>query len=351
MPDTDFFCGYCDNVIGSSTVVEPFKRGMPGMLADELARELAEDDRNAHWAISLSDYTTTGCTITAHNKYDKNPRVPRVAKVWCRNCGLNLGNLQEGNRSCSVHGTRPIYHFLKIANVKFSSTDNEPRAIKPDENMEMKWKPGNAFGDAFHEAFYKWYINDYSNDRIRPSRKEALKDYIIGQGLSMKPPETEFEERGGLRSKRKTNLVFLDDIFPSPPRGARVAVKTKEEEEQIADAVMMAAQMNHEERSAELAVERETVEPVVVETIVLPATSEAPVEAVVEQPDDAASEASAYTVPSADDGAKADLERQLAGLRAASQADAKTDLLRQLEDLRVAVDRLTTTTVAILARS
>ena len=97
--------------------------------------------------------------------------------------------------------------------------------------------------------------------------------------------------------------------------------------------------------------------PVVVETIELPATSAAPVEAAedaprdTETPDDAASEASAFTLPSADDGAKADLERQLAGLRAASQAEAKTDLLRQLEDLRVAVDRLTAATVAVLPRA
>lgn len=287
MPDTDFLCRNCDNVIGQAALVQPFKPGMSAMSADELAGE----DLTTHWAIALSDYTTSGCIITPHYKYGKGGRIRRIAKVWCNQCKLNLGNLQEADSNTKTKALHlfiqaPIYHFLKVGNCEYRGEDGIAHPLNQDKDTELKWlHDSGLFNERFHAAFVEWFKNyNYkgNNRMLRRRSHSPFRLYLNDHGLSLAPP---------------------------------------------------------------------TAEPVVVDTVVLPASSEAPLEAPAEQPDDGASEASAYTLPSTDDGAKADLERQLAGLRAASQADAKTDLLRQLEDLRVAVDRLTTTTVAILARA
>lgn len=290
MSDTDFLCRHCDNVIGQAALVQPFKPGMSAMSADELARE----DLTTHWAIALSDYTTSGCIITPHYKYGKGGKIRRIAKVWCNQCKLNLGNLQEADNNTNtktkdlhLYIQAPIYHFLKVGNVEYRGEDGVAHPLNQDKDTELKWlHDSGLFNERFHAAFVEWFKGYHKLPRTPFNRMQRRRShhpfrlYLNDHGLSLAPP---------------------------------------------------------------------TAEPVVVDTNVLPASSEAPIEAPAEQPDDGASEASAYTLPSTDDGAKADLERQLAGLRAASQADAKTDLLRQLEDLRVAVDRLTTTTVAILA--
>ena len=345
MPQTTFCCRNCDNTIGKAVLVQPFRPGVPAMRPDDLVGM----DESTHWAIALNQYTTGGGVITPHNKYGTGGKVRRIAKVWCKNCKLNLGNLQEADNSRTTAESdlvQPdVYHFLKIANVKYRRTicgAFVTRAIDGDRDMELKWLPdSNLHNEQFHEAFVTWHLQHYKK-RSTSGRSRyttyPLRSYLDDRGLSLVPPADPFEgnvlvETIELPATSAAPLEAPDDV----------AVKTKEEDEQIADAVMMAVQMNYEERSAELAVEREAADP--------KDTKDTETEQPDEQPDDVASEASAFTLPSADDGAKADLERQLAGLRAASQADAKTDLLRQLEDLRVAVDRLTAATVAVLARA
>lgn len=300
MPQTLFCCRHCDNTIGKADLVQPFRQGMPAMPADDLV----DMDESTHWAIALNHYTTNGGVITPHNKYGTGGKIRRIAKVWCKNCNLNLGNLQEADKSRTTAepdlDVQPdVYHFLKIANVKYRTTIGHAFVTRPIDGgkaVEFKWlHDSGLFNEEFHEAFVTWHLQHYrTHSTGRRFRRTTctLRSYLDDRGLSLVPPA-------------------------APPK------------------------------------------PVVVETIELPATSAAPIEAAedvardteAETPDDVGSEASAFTLASADDGAKADLERQLAGLRAASQADAKTDLLRQLEDLRVAVDRLTAATVAVLARA
>lgn len=308
MPETLFCCRRCDNVIGHASLVQPFRQHMSAMPAEDLEKK--NMDESTHWAIALNHYTTSKCIITPHNKYDKGGKIRRIAKVWCDRCNLNLGNLQEADNSrttaeLDLDVQSDVYHFLKIANVKYRTTLGHSFVTRPIDcykDMELKcMNESGLFNEQFHNAFVMWhdlyYIKRSTGRRARRACI-TLRSYLDARGLSLVPLAAEFPGN------------------------------------------------------------------VVVETIEYPATSEVPIEAADpkdtkdteteqpdEQPDDAASEASAYTLPSTDDGAKADLERQLAGLRAASQADAKTDVLRQLEDLRVAVDRLTTTTVAILARA
>jgi len=288
MPQTLFCCRRCDNTIGKADLVQPFRQGMSAMPADDLA----ELDESTHWAIALNKYTTSGGVITPHNKYGTGGKIRRIAKVWCNKCNLNLGNLQEADNSRTTAepdlDVQPdVYHFLKIANVKYRTTIGHAFVTRPidgGKDVEFKWlHDSGLFNEEFHEAFVTWHLQHYkkrSTGRRYQYTTCTLRSYLDARGLSLVPPA-------------------------APPK------------------------------------------PVVVETIEFPATSAAP----IETPDDVASEASAFTLTSADDGAKADLEHQLAGLRAASQADAKTDLLRQLEDLRVAVDRLTAATVAVLARA
>lgn len=347
MPQTLFFCRNCDNTIGKADLVQPFRPGMPAMPADDLV----DMDERTHWAIALNLYTTGGGVITPHNKYGTGGKIRRIAKVWCNNCNLNLGNLQEAHNSRTTAEpdleNRPdVYHFLKIANVTYSTSIGPlgaRRAIDGDRDMELKWlSDSNLHNEQFHEAFVAWHLQHYkkrlSRALRRPYTTYPLRSYLDDRGLSLVPPADPFE------GNVVVETIELPATSAAPVEAPDdVARKTKEEDEQIADAVMMAVQMNYEERSAELAVEREAADP--------KDAKDTETEQPDEQPDDVASEASAFTLPSADDGAKADLERQLAGMRAASEADAKTDLLRQLEDLRVAVDRLTAATVAVLARA
>lgn len=301
MPQTLFCCRNCDNVIGEADLVQPFRQHMSAMPAEDLEKK--NMDESTHWAIALNKYTTSGGVITPHYKYGKGGKIRRIAKVWCDRCNLNLGNLQEADNSRTtaepdLDVQSDVYHFLKIANVKYRTTLGHSFVTRPIDcykDMELKcMNDSGLFNEQFHNAFVMWhdlyYIKRSTGRRARRACI-TLRSYLDARGLSLVPPA----------------IPFPDNV--------------------------------------------------VVETIELPATSAAPVEAAedvardTETPDDAASEASAFTLPSADDGAKADLEHQLAGLRAASQADAKTDLLRQLEDLRVAVDRLTAATVAVLARA
>ena len=179
---TEFECLGCNQSIGVAKFVQPFQRGVPAQTpADLLASEVA-----SAWAIPVNEFTRTNCIVTRHHEYLDCPRRNKLAKVWCGNCYLNLGNLQCGSKTSG----EPLYHFLKKNNVGFRPASRPDARVCHANRSGVDWtRMGDCglFDSEFADAFCDWYAN-YTGVGAGLAAKTPLSDFLSERGIELAPP-------------------------------------------------------------------------------------------------------------------------------------------------------------------
>tara|TARA_X000001036_G_scaffold160938_2_gene152654 strand:- start:1503 stop:3311 length:1809 start_codon:yes stop_codon:yes gene_type:complete len=179
---TTFECVGCNQSIGVTKFVQPFQRGVPAQTpADLLASEVASP-----WAIPVNEFTRTNCIVTRHHEYLDCPRRNKLAKVWCGNCFLNVGNLQCGSKTSG----EPLYHFLKKNNVGFRPASQPDATLRHANRSGVDW---SRMGDSglydveFDHAFGNWYAA-YTGVGAGLAAKTPLTEFLQERGVSLAPP-------------------------------------------------------------------------------------------------------------------------------------------------------------------